>query len=76
MAKTTLSVSFYGTNEDVRALKAIAASRGMTFGKFMRSIAESAVGDEIKEAKARQALFFEQDAQSNEHYNSEVSKAS
>lgn len=73
MRKTTLSVSFYGTSEDVLALKAIAAQRGMTFGKFMRSIAESAVGDEIKETKAR---FFKRDAQSNEHYNSEVSKAS
>lgn len=44
MDKTTVTVSFYGTNEDVLALKAIAAARGLTFGKFMRWIADQQLG--------------------------------
>lgn len=75
MDKTTVTVSFYGTNEDVLALKAIAAARGLTFGKFMRWIADQQLGSEIEAMKNRQALFFKQDAQSTEHYSNKVSKA-
>lgn len=56
MSDVTTSLSCYATKEYVQALRVIAAQRGTTIGKLVRSILDSALEVELKKNGQRVLL--------------------
>lgn len=56
MPKATISISFEGDKDDVRAIRHMAEQRGMNIARFVRSTIEEVHGDEF--AETRERLFF------------------
>ncbi len=72
MPLATISISFEGDKDDVRAIRHMAEQRGMTIARFVRSTIESVHGDEF--AETRERLFFAQNSSSKNRSASSTKK--
>lgn len=74
MSDFTTNLSCYATRDYVQALRVIAAKRGTTIGKLVRSILDEALKDEL--VQNGQSIFSPTSVQSKEHLKSTKVKKS